>query len=48
VNNFVCFANQGSNNILGYQLNRGTGVLTPLAGSPIAAGLLPSVIAISN
>ncbi|MBZ5532057.1 MAG: lactonase family protein [Acidobacteriia bacterium] len=38
---FLYAANQGSNNISGYRLDPVTGVLTPLAGFPVATGTTP-------
>jgi 6-phosphogluconolactonase len=43
---FVYVANQGSNNISAFSLASPTGALTPVAGSPFAAGNQPSSLAI--
>jgi 6-phosphogluconolactonase len=43
---FAYVANQGSNNISAYSIDSATGTLTPLAGSPFAAGNLPVAIAV--
>jgi 6-phosphogluconolactonase (cycloisomerase 2 family) len=42
---FVYVANQGSNNISGFQLSKG-GVLDALANSPFTAGNEPSSVAV--
>jgi 6-phosphogluconolactonase (cycloisomerase 2 family) len=44
-NNFLFLANQNSSNVQAYSVNTGTGYLTS-AGTPVAAGSLPSAIAI--
>ena len=38
---FAYVANSGSNNVSGYTVNTATGVLTPIPGSPFAAGSFP-------
>ncbi|MDQ2901594.1 MAG: beta-propeller fold lactonase family protein, partial [Acidobacteriota bacterium] len=38
---FAYVANGSSNNVLGYTVNGATGALTPVAGSPFAAGTFP-------
>ena len=40
---FVYVANGTSNNVSAFLLNRATGTLTPVAGSPFAAGSFPQV-----
>ncbi len=48
-NQFVYTANFGSNDVSAYAIDAGTGALTPLAGSPFAAGSLPvSVVTITQ
>ena len=42
---FAYVANQGSNDISGYAINATTGVLTPVLGSPFAAGTTPIFVA---
>ena len=45
-NSFLYVTNSGSNDLSGYTINANTGALTPLPGSPFAAGLsAPSSIA---
>ena len=44
---FGYVTNGGSNNISAYSINATTGAMTPVAGSPFAAGTGPSAIAIS-
>jgi 6-phosphogluconolactonase len=43
---FAYVVNQGSNNISAYTLDAATGVLTPVAGSPFAAGHVPAAVAV--
>jgi 6-phosphogluconolactonase len=43
---FVYVANDGSANVSEFMLNSSTGVMTPMAGSPVAAGINPDFIAI--
>jgi 6-phosphogluconolactonase len=45
---FVYVANKGSNTVSGYSITATTGVLTPIAGSPFAAGSSPTSLAIVN
>jgi 6-phosphogluconolactonase (cycloisomerase 2 family) len=42
---YVYVGNDGSADVSEYSLNSSTGVLTPMAGSPIAAGTFPNFIA---
>jgi len=42
---FVYVGNDGSANVSEFTLNSGTGVLTPVAASPVATGTLPDFIA---
>jgi len=44
---FAYVANVGSNNVSGYAINPTTGALTPIAGSPFAAGFLPESVAVA-
>src|SRR6516225_7083650 len=43
---FVYVANANSNNVSGYTLNPTTGALTPISGSPFAAGSGPFSVAV--
>jgi 6-phosphogluconolactonase len=43
---FVCVGNEGSANVSEFTLNATTGVLTGVAGSPVAAGAKPDFIEI--
>jgi DNA-binding beta-propeller fold protein YncE len=44
---YAYVANQGSNTISAYRINAITGVLTPLAGSPFAAGVAPTSVTVN-
>src|SRR4051794_4530001 len=44
---FLYVANSGGNDISAYGVNTTTGVLTPLAGSPFAAGTNPQAVTIN-
>ena len=44
---FVYVANHFSNNVSAYTIATGTGILTPVAGSPFAAGTNPIAVTIS-
>ena len=44
---FAYVANRGDNNVSGYRINRTTGALTPIAGSPFAAGDGPYSVAVT-
>jgi hypothetical protein len=43
---FAYVANSNGNNVSGYTINPTTGVLTPIAGSPFAAGFDPESVAV--
>ena len=43
---FAYVANEVSNNVSGYTINPSTGALTAIAGSPFAAGSIPSSVAV--
>jgi hypothetical protein len=43
---FVCVGNEGSANVSEFTLNATTGVLTGVAGSPVAAGAKPDFVEI--
>src|SRR5215510_2985266 len=43
---FAYVANQFSNDVSGYTINATTGTLTPIPGSPFAAGAAPSSLAV--
>jgi 6-phosphogluconolactonase len=43
---FAYVANNASNDVSGYTINASTGALTPMAGSPFAAGLGPASVAV--
>jgi 6-phosphogluconolactonase (cycloisomerase 2 family) len=43
---FVYVANSNSNNVSGYRIDAATGALTPISGSPFAAGLTPFSVAV--
>lgn len=45
---FLYVVNSGSNDVSGYAINATSGALTPVAGSPYAAGDLPTAIAIAD
>ena len=47
VSSVAYVANSGSNNVSAYTITAGTGVLTPVAGSPFVAGTTPSGVTIS-
>ena len=44
---FAYVANSGSANVSAYVIADGTGVLTPIAGSPFAAGTIPFSVTVS-
>jgi DNA-binding beta-propeller fold protein YncE len=46
--NFAYVANAGANTVSAYAIAPTSGALTPLGGSPYAAALQPSAIAISD
>ncbi len=43
---FAFVANEGSHNVSGFSINTTTGALTPVAGSPFAAGTDPTSVAV--
>jgi hypothetical protein len=45
---FAYVANAGSNNVSGYTIDSTTGALTPIPGSPFAAGKFPVSVAIAG
>ncbi|MGC9237930.1 MAG: beta-propeller fold lactonase family protein, partial [Thiomonas sp.] len=45
---FAYVANAGSNNVSAYSINATTGALTPVAGSPFAAGNLPLSVVVAQ
>jgi 6-phosphogluconolactonase (cycloisomerase 2 family) len=45
ISGYAYVTNSGSNNVSGYSIDDATGALTPLPGSPFAAGVLPQSIA---
>jgi hypothetical protein len=45
---FAYVANEGSNNVSAYTIDSTTGALSPMAGSPFAAGTGPSSVAIAS
>jgi 6-phosphogluconolactonase (cycloisomerase 2 family) len=45
---FAYVANQGSNNVSAFVINGTTGALTPVPGTPFAAGVGPSSVAIAS
>jgi 6-phosphogluconolactonase (cycloisomerase 2 family) len=44
-NQFLYVANDGAANVAGFKLDASTGGLTPITGSPFAAGNLPDFLA---
>lgn len=45
---FLYVADLNGNQVLGFNIQAGTGALTPIAGSPFAAGTAPSALAIDS